>query len=152
MLFFKILQKSLIVLFIGLIASCATSSQTRNQKITVNSTPKNAIAMTSHGFGCDATPCSFYVPRNKSFSLKVTKPGFTTKQVDIKPILSGIGAAQSVGSVVLGGIIAGGYDVYNGAILELSQNKINVKLDNMSAILHEEIRLVSNMDLFGENK
>ena len=133
-------------------ASCATSSQSRKQKITVNSTPNNAIVMTSHGFGCDSTPCSFYVPRSKSFSLKITKPGFTTEKVEIKPVISGVGAAQSLGSVVLGGIIAGGYDIYNGAVLELSENSIDVKLDNMSAMLHEEIRLVSNMDLFGENK
>ena len=150
MLILKILRRSLGILLIGFLASCATSSQSKNQKITVISNPQNAIAMTSHGFGCDSTPCTFYVPRNKAFSLKVTKPGFTTEKVEIKPMLSGLGAAKGVGSVVLGGIIAGGYDVYTGAILELSPNTINVKLDNMSAMLHEEVRLVSNMDLFGE--
>ena len=63
-------------------------------------------------------------------------------------MLSGVGTAQSLGSIVLGGVIAGGYDVYNGAVLELSPNKVDVKLENMSALLFEEVRLVSNMNLF----
>ena len=53
-----------------------------------------------------------------------------------------------LGSVVLGGVIAGGYDVYNGAILELSPNNVSVELENMSALLFEEVRLFSNLDLF----
>ena len=137
----------LLVSFLVL-SACATASQGTKQKITVNSVPNNAEVTTSHGFGCDSTPCNFYVPRNKSFNLKVSKPGFSTKEVIIKPMLSGVGTAQSLGSIVLGGVIAGGYDVYNGAVLELSPNKVDVKLENMSALLFEEVRLVSNMNLF----
>jgi hypothetical protein len=147
----KILKNCVIILSISFLCSCASSTQGKNQKITINSLPINATAITSHGYGCDATPCSFNVPRNKSFSLKVTKSGFTTKKINIKSTLSGIGAAKGLGSIVLGGVIAGGYDIYNGAILELVPNSVNVKLENMSTLLHEEVRLVSNMNLFGEN-
>ena len=49
---------------------------------------------------------------------------------------------------MLGGVIAGGYDVYKGSVLELSPSKIEVELENMSALLFEEVRLFSNMDLF----
>ena len=73
----------------------------------------------------------------------------TTKKVKVKTIVSGVGAAKSLGSVVLGGVVAGGYDIYKGSILEISPNKVNVELENMSVLLHEEIRLISNMDLFG---
>ena len=134
-----------------MLSACATAYQGTNQKITVKSSPKNAEVITSHGYGCDETPCSFYVPRNTSFELKVSKPGFSTKIIKVKTILSNVGTAQSLGSVVLGGVVAAGYDVYNGAVLELTPNNINVELENMTALLFEEVRLFSNMNLFGEN-
>tara|TARA_A100001011_G_C14197473_1_gene794153 strand:- start:381 stop:848 length:468 start_codon:yes stop_codon:yes gene_type:complete len=144
----KINKKTLLLPLILALSACATAYQGTKQKITITSTPQNAEVMTSHGYGCDSTPCSFYVPRNSSFQIKVAKPGFSTEMVTIKPVLSSVGTAQSLGSIVLGGVVAGGYDVYNGAVLALSPNRIDVKLENMSALLHEEVRLVSNMDLF----
>ena len=130
------------------VSACATASQGTNQKITVKSDPQNAEVITSHGYGCDETPCSFYVPRNRSFEMKISKPGFSTNTVKVDTVISSIGAAKSLGSVVLGGVIAGGYDVYKGAILELSPNEVNIELENMSALLFEEVRLFSNMNLF----
>ena len=129
-------------------SACATASQGTKQKITVKSKPENAEVITSHGYGCDETPCSFFVPRNSSFELKVSKPGFSTQIVKVDTVLSSVGTAQGLGSVVLGGVIAGGYDIYKGSVLELSPNKVNVELENLSSLLFEEVRLVSNMDLF----
>ncbi len=140
--------KNLFLLTVLTLSGCATASQGTKQKIMVDSEPKNAEVITSHGYGCDETPCSIFVPRNTSFELMVSKPGFTTKKVKVETILSGVGAAQSLGSVVLGGVAAAGYDVYKGAVFELEPDNISVKLENLSALLHEEIRLVSNMDLF----
>ena len=140
--------KSFLLASLMMISACATASQGTNQKITVRSDPQNAEVITSHGYGCDETPCSFYVPRNSSFELKVSKPGFSTKTVKVKTILSGVGAAKSLGSVILGGVVAGGYDVYKGAVLEISPNEVTVELENMSALLFEEVRLFSNMKLF----
>ena len=48
----------------------------------------------------------------------------------------------------MGGVVAGGYDVYKGAVLEISPNEVSVELENMSALLFEEVRLFSNMKLF----
>lgn len=141
-------SKNLLILSLLTLSACATASQGTKQKITVNSSPQNAEVITSHGYGCDETPCSFYVPRNSSFEMKISKPGFSNKTVKIETILSGVGTAKSLGSVLLGGVIAGGYDVYKGAVLELSPNSVTVELENMSALLFEEVRLFSNMDLF----
>ena len=141
------IKKALLVALLAL-SACATVSQGTKQKITVHSKPQKAEVLTSHGYGCDETPCSFFVPRNTSFEIKVSKPGFSTKTVQIKTMLSSVGTAKSLGSVVLGGVIAGGYDVYNGAVLELSPNTVSVELENLSALLFEEVRLISNMDLF----
>ena len=76
--------KSFLLASLMMISACATASQGTNQKITVRSDPQNAEVITSHGYGCDETPCSFYVPRNSSFELKVSKPGFSTKTVKVK--------------------------------------------------------------------
>ena len=140
--------KSFLLASLMMISACATASQGTNQKITVRSNPQNAEVITSHGYGCDETPCSFYVPRNASFELKVSKSGFSTKTVQVQTVLSGVGAAKSLGSVVLGGLVAGGYDVYKGSVLEISPSEVSVELENMSALLFEEVRLFSNMDLF----
>ena len=140
--------KNFLLVCLMMLTACATASQGTNQKITVRSDPQNAEVITSHGYGCDETPCSFYVPRNSSFELKVSKPGFSTKTVKVKTVLSGVGAAKSLGSVILGGVVAGGYDVYKGAVLEISPNEVTVELENMSALLFEEVRLFSNMKLF----
>lgn len=137
-------------MILSTLSACATASQGTYQKVTVKSIPQNAEVITSHGYGCDETPCSFYVPRNKSFEMKISKPGFSTKTVKIKTILSNVGTAQGLGSVVLGGVIAGGYDVYKGSVLELDPNTVTVELENLSALLFEEVRLVSNMKLFDE--
>lgn len=142
-------KKKFLLLSLLVLSACATASQGTKQKIIVNSDPQNAEVITSHGYGCDETPCSFYVPRNSSFEVRISKPGFSTKTVKIKPILSSVGAAKTLGSVVLGGVVAGGYDIYKGAVLELSPNEVDVELDNLSTLLFEEVRLFSNMDLFG---
>ena len=130
------------------ISACATASQGTNQKITIKSDPKNAEVVTSHGYGCDETPCSFYVPRNSSFEVRVSKPGFSTKTVKVNTVLSSIGTAKSLGSVVLGGVIAGGYDVYKGSVLELSPSEVSVELGGRRAIQKKKDRLFSNIDLF----
>ena len=134
----------------SMLASCATSLQGPDQKITVRSNPMNAEVITSHGYGCDATPCSFKVPRNKGFTLKATKQGFTTESVRITPMLSAVGTAQGLGSVAVGGILAGGYDIYKGSVLELTPKEVYVDLKNMSAMLFEEVRIFSNMDIFSD--
>ena len=116
----KLIFRTQYLLVLGLLAlsACATASQGINQKITVNSTPQSAEVVTSHGYGCDETPCSFYVPRNSSFEMKISKPGFSTKKVKVKTMLSSVGTARSLGSVVLGGVIAGGYDGSNSLDIE----------------------------------
>ena len=114
--------KIFVLLYSITISACATASQGTKQKITVTSSPKNAEVLTSHGYGCDETPCSFYVPRNVSFELRVAKQGFSTETVKITTIVSSVGAAKSLGSIALGGVLAAGYDVYKGSVLELSPN------------------------------
>lgn len=144
---FKFFKKIKLFIFILLISSCASVSQTEFQKITIKSNPSNATVFTSHGYGCNFTPCQIIVPRSKSFDLFVSKPGYTTEGVLIKNRVSNVGLTQGVGSLALAGLPGVGYDIYKGAIFELYPNEVSINLKNMSAMLIDEVRKISDLDI-----
>tara|TARA_B100000900_G_C20367107_1_gene628792 strand:+ start:71 stop:523 length:453 start_codon:yes stop_codon:yes gene_type:complete len=146
-IFFELIKVFLVTL---LLSSCATVNQTEMQKITIRSTPSNASVFTSHGYGCNLTPCQIRVPRSKSFKLFVTKPGYTTENILIKNQISNIGLTQGVGSLALAGLPGIGYDIYKGSLLELSPSEVNISLKNMSTMLINEIRTISDLDILIE--
>ena len=130
------------------IFSCATSQQGTEQIVSFSSIPNGATVKTSHGFSCSITPCKIKLPRNKSFKATISKPGFTTEVVKVDSLPSGAGAVGAVGSALIGGVLVTGYDVYKGGVFELSPNEVSVKLQSTTAMVLEEIRTISNMDLF----
>ena len=130
------------------IFSCATSQQGTEQIVSFSSIPNGATVKTSHGFSCSITPCKIVLPRNKSFEATISKPGFTTEVVKVDSLPSGAGAVGAVGSALIGGVLVTGYDVYKGGVFELSPNEVSVKLQSTTAMVLEEIRTISNMDLF----
>ena len=146
-MFYKI-KKLIFVSSLFFIFSCATSQQGTEQIVSFSSTPSGATVKTSHGFSCSITPCKIKLPRNKSFEATVSKPGFTTEDVKVDSLPSGAGAVGAVGSALIGGVLVTGYDVYKGGVFELSPNEVSVKLLSTNAMVLEEIRGVSNMDLF----
>ena len=130
------------------IISCATSQQGTEQVVKFTSIPSGATVKTNHGFSCSITPCKIKLPRNKSFEATISKPGFTTESVKVNSVPSGAGAVGALGSALIGGVIATGYDVYRGGVYELSPNEVSVKMQSTTAMVLEEIRGISNMDLF----
>ena len=146
-MFYKI-KKIIFISSLFFIFSCATSQQGTEQIVSFSSTPSGATVKTSHGFSCSITPCKIKLPRNKSFEATVSKPGFTTEVVKVVSLPSGAGAVGAVGSALIGGVLVTGYDVYKGGVFELSPNEVSVKLLSTNAMVLEEIRGVSNMDLF----
>ncbi len=146
-MFYKI-KKIIFILSLFLIFSCATSQQGTEQMVSFSSIPNGATVKTSHGFSCSITPCKIKLPRNKSFKATISKPGFTTEVVKVDSLPSGAGAVGAVGSALIGGVLVTGYDVYKGGVFELSPNEVNVKLQSTTAMVLEEIRTISNMDLF----
>ena len=130
------------------IFSCATSQQGTEQMVSFSSIPNGATVKTSHGFSCSITPCKIKLPRNKSFKATISKPGFTTEVVKVDSLPSGAGAVGAVGSALIGGVLVTGYDVYKGGVFELSPNEVSVKLQSTTAMVLEEIRTISNMELF----
>ena len=141
-------KKIIFISSLFFIFSCATSQQGTEQMVIFSSIPNGATVKTSHGFSCSITPCKIKLPRNKSFKATISKPGFTTEVVKVDSLPSGAGAVGAVGSALIGGVLVTGYDVYKGGIFELSPNEVSVKLKSTTAMVLEEIRTISNMDLF----
>ena len=146
-MFYKV-KKIIFISSLFFIFSCATSQQGTKQIVSFSSTPSGATVKTSHGFSCSITPCKIKLPRNKSFEATVSKPGFTTEVVKVDSLPSGAGAVGAVGSALIGGVLVTGYDLYKGGVFELSPNEVSVKLKSTTAMVLEEIRTISNMDLF----
>ena len=146
-MFYKV-KKIIFISSLFFIFSCATSQQGTEQMVSFSSIPNGATVKTSHGFSCSITPCKIKLPRNKSFKATITKPGFTTEVVKVDSLPSGAGAVGAVGSALIGGVLVTGYDVYKGGVFELSPNEVSVKLQSTTAMVLEEIRTISNMDLF----
>ncbi len=136
------------ILILPLSQNCATSQQGTEQVVRFASIPSGANVKTSHGFSCSITPCKIKLPRNKSFEATISKPGFTTELVKVNSVPSGAGAVGALGSALIGGVIATGYDVYRGGVYELSPNEVSVKMQSTTAMVLEEIRGISNMDFF----
>ena len=146
-MFYKI-KKIIFISSLFFIFSCATSQLGTEQMVIFSSIPNGATVKTSHGFSCSITPCKIKLPRNKSFKATISKPGFTTEVVKVDSLPSGAGAVGAVGSALIGGVLVTGYDVYKGGVFELSPNQVRVKLQSTTAMVLEEIRTISNMDLF----
>ncbi len=146
-MFYKV-KKIIFISSLFFIFSCATSQQGTEQMVSFSSIPNGATVKTSHGFSCSITPCKIKLPRNKSFKATISKPGFTTEVVKVDSLPSGAGAVGAVGSALIGGVLVTGYDVYKGGVFELSPNEVSVKLKSTTAMVLEEIRTISNMDLF----
>ena len=136
------------ILILPLSQNCATSQQGTDQVVRFTTIPSGASVKTSHGFSCSITPCKIKLPRNKSFEATISKPGFTTESVKVNSVPSGAGAVGALGSALIGGVIATGYDVYKGGVYELSPNEVSVNMQSTTAMVLEEIRGISNMDLF----
>ncbi|MFN3669766.1 MAG: translation initiation factor 2 [Brevundimonas sp.] len=108
--------------------ACATITRGSSQEFTVESTPPGARVSTSNGFQCDATPCTFRMPRKDAFRATISMNGYVTQDVQVTSGMSGGGAAGLAGNVIFGGIIGGVVDANSGAMNDLSPNPLVVIL------------------------
>jgi hypothetical protein len=88
---------------------------------------------TSVGFACDATPCTFKIPRKGAFDVTITKPGYKTVNTRVETQIAGAGAAGLAGNVLAGGVIGIGVDAMSGASLEHKPNPLKVTLEKVEA-------------------
>ncbi len=108
--------------------ACATITRGSSQEFTVESTPPGARVSTSNGFQCEATPCTFRMPRKDEFRTTVSMDGYVSQEHHIQSGISGGGAAGLAGNVIFGGIIGGVVDASSGALNDLTPNPLVVVL------------------------
>lgn len=110
-------------------AACATVTRGTTEAWTVETEPGGAAVRTTAGFACDATPCTFKMPRKSEFDVTITKPGYKTVNTRVTNQVSPGGAAGMAGNVLIGGIIGIGVDAVSGATLELKPNPLHIVLE-----------------------
>lgn len=111
------------------LGACATVTRGSHQAWTVETTPGGATVRTTTGFACDATPCTFKLPRKNEFDVTVTKAGYKPYTAHITNEISGKGGAAMAGNVLVGGLIGVGVDAATGATKDLKPNPLQVTLE-----------------------
>ncbi|MBR7620810.1 PEGA domain-containing protein [Phenylobacterium sp. 20VBR1] len=109
--------------------ACATVTRGSTEAWTVETDPIGAKVSTTAGFACDATPCTFKMPRKSEFTVTLTKPGYKTVTTQVVHEISGAGGAGMAGNVILGGVIGAGVDLATGAMMDLKPNPLVVKME-----------------------
>ncbi|HEY1071747.1 translation initiation factor 2 [Brevundimonas sp.] len=108
--------------------ACATITRGTTQQFTVESSPPGARASTSNGFQCDATPCTFRMPRKDAFKVTISREGYVTQEHQIISGVSGGGTAGLAGNLIFGGVVGGVVDATSGAMNDLTPNPLIVTL------------------------
>ena len=108
--------------------ACATITRGTTQQFTVESSPPGARASTSNGFRCDATPCTFRMPRKDAFTVTISHEGDVTQEHQISSGVSGGGTAGLAGNLIFGGVVGGVVDATSGAMNDLTPNPLIVEL------------------------
>ena len=134
---------SVIVLSI-LLGACASIVGERTQLIPVSSTPDEADIFITDETGANVfrgkTPTTVTLPKSdgsywgkKSFSVRISKPGFETRAIPLKASANGWYIA---GNLIFGGLIGWFIvDPLNGAMYTLSPGEINTDLTGTTTFL-----------------
>ncbi|HEX3367214.1 translation initiation factor 2 [Phenylobacterium sp.] len=111
------------------LGGCATVTRGSNDTWTVNTEPSGAAVKTTNQFFCEATPCTFKMPRKSEFDVTITKAGYKAWTGHVTHHVSGAGGAGMAGNVLVGGLIGIGVDAYSGAMNDLVPNPLSVTLE-----------------------
>jgi hypothetical protein len=122
--------------------ACATVVRGVHQSWTVDSDPAGAQVVTTNGFSCHATPCTFTMERKAKFDVTVSKDGYQSYTGHVTHEISSGGVAGGVGNVVIGGIIGIGVDASTGAMDDLRPNPLKIHLEpkGSAEASHAEMR------------
>jgi hypothetical protein len=125
----KLTRLALAAAAMASLSACATITRGTSTTWDVQTLPSGAAVKTTHGYTCDATPCSLKMPRKSAFVATITKPGYKTVEATVGNRVSTGGGAAMAGNLLLGGIIGGGVDAGSGAMLDLRPDPLVVRLE-----------------------
>ena len=130
----SLLKVSGLALLLLSLGACATVTRGTTTTFSVETTPSKAQVKTNNGFACDATPCTFKMPRKAEFDVTVTKEGYKPWTGHVTHVISGQGSAGMAGNVILGGVVGVGVDTASGAMYDLKPNPLKVTLDPVEEV------------------
>jgi len=119
---------ALVIALGATLGGCATITRSPTTNWTVNSYPSGAEVKTTNGGYCEATPCSLLVRRKDHFVATLSKPGYASEALEVKPQIKPMGAVAFLGNGLYGGLIGASIDIYTGAPLDPSHNGEIVRL------------------------
>jgi hypothetical protein len=114
----------------GSLGACATVTRGTTEAFTVETVPSGAAVRTTIGYACDATPCTWKMPRKSEFTATITKPGFKTVSTQVVHTTAGAGAAGMAGNVIIGGLPGIVIDAATGSTQDLKPNPLHVVLES----------------------
>ena len=113
------------------LGGCATFDRGTTDRVAIQSTPDGATATSSLGGSC-TTPCALEAARDASFSVTVSKAGFTSQTVAVGTRIASEGAADATANIATAGLGLA-VDVASGALLEHVPNPVVVTLAAVAA-------------------
>ena len=119
----------LLVVAMWAAAGCATITQGTTDALLIETTPEDAQVQVSSGQSCVSTPCAIELPKKEAVTVKISKDGCTSREVNVLSTASTSGGAALAGNILVGGIIGLGVDAASGASRELTPNPVQVTLD-----------------------
>jgi hypothetical protein len=117
----------LLLLPVLFLTSCATITRGIHEKLAVLSDPSGAEVKLSSGEQ-GVTPAKFVKSRKESFTVTVSKAGYTAQTVKVESKFSATGGTAMAGNAIAGGIVGIGVDAMSGATSSLYPNPVSVHL------------------------
>jgi len=113
----------------GSLGACATVTRGTTEAFTVETVPAGASVRTTVGYACDATPCTWKMPRKSEFTATIAKPGYKTVTTQVVHTTAGAGAAGMAGNVLIGGLPGIVIDAATGSTQDLKPNPLHLVLE-----------------------
>ena len=126
------------------LTACATITRGTTEIFVVETTPSAAQVKISNGMECEATPCSFKVPRKGAFYVTISKDGYETSTHNIETAVSGGGGTAMAGNVLVGGLIGAGVDASSGAMLDHKPNPLVVTMMKLAESTEKAADLIAD--------
>jgi len=117
-----------LVLAAAALTGCGTIVRGAHEDVPVQVDPPDAKVTTTLGDDC-VGPCVIKAPRNRSFTVTATAPGYKTQVVPVGIKATGAGAAGMAGNLIIGGVVGIGVDAVTGAINDHYPNPVVIKLE-----------------------
>ncbi len=132
--------RGILVLFLWMVAGCATIMHGSSQTVGISSSPSGA-RVTINGEYRGETPLRVELARKQDYIIKVEKEGFEPASSTITSKVSGM----TFGNIIFGGLIGLAVDAGSGGLYKLSQDDVQITLTKLGAadVIPADVNILS---------